>query len=99
MASIEFRKRYVNRETWLLQEYNLTQKSYDKLLLEQNYQCKICFSKFMDNKRKSLCVDHNHKTGEVRGLLCGTCNIVLGLVKEDQVRLLRSIQYLKGKLK
>ena len=44
--------------------------------------------------KKGLVVDHDHKTGEVRGLLCGPCNRALGFLKEDISNFNNAIQYL-----
>lgn len=41
-----------------------------------------------------LQVDHNHKTGEVRGMLCGPCNRAVGLLKDDPERMAALIHYL-----
>jgi hypothetical protein len=42
-----------------------------------------------------LCVDHDHNTGKVRGLLCLNCNMVLGLVYDNTQTLLNLVAYLK----
>jgi hypothetical protein len=70
-------------------------QSYDKyqsMLLEQNHTCAIC--KTHDSK-KSLAIDHCHKTGKVRGLLCHSCNVTLGRMKESVIYLESAIAYLK----
>lgn len=61
-----------------------------ELLIEQNNKCAICGDKF----DKYIAVDHDHKTGQARGLLCRYCNGLLGFSKEDISRLKLSIQYL-----
>jgi hypothetical protein len=48
----------------------------------------------MENGKLRLCVDHDHKTGKVRGLLCGACNIALGHFNHDPELLLKAIKYL-----
>lgn len=58
-------------------------KDYNELLVQQNGLCAICEE---SPKGRKLAVDHNHKTGQVRGLLCSRCNIGLGwleLMDED----------------
>lgn len=81
---------YKNRYGISLEEYN------DKLSV-QNYSCAICGSQHVENERmKTLVVDHNHATGEVRGLLCHPCNVALGAVKEKEDILMACISYLRS---
>lgn len=60
---------------------------YDKLFLRQNGACFICKKKESDlhqsGQIKRLAVDHDHKTGKIRGLLCSKCNKALGLINDD----------------
>jgi hypothetical protein len=63
-------------------------EAYDKLFVEQNGLCKICKQPETTKHGKTgniipLSVDHNHNTGEIRGLLCSKCNHGLGLFKVD----------------
>jgi epoxyqueuosine reductase QueG len=67
--------------------HNITIDYYDELLKKQNGVCAICLKAC--NKNKRLSVDHDHKTGKVRGLLCNKCNRALGMFKDDP-KLLRS---------
>ena len=63
-----------------LRVHKITPEQYDQMLAEQNGRCAICGvhqSKF----KSTLAVDHNHKTGENRGLLCVRCNVRLGVVE------------------
>ena len=73
--------------------YNINLDIYNQLLKKQNNSCNICKTKF--NKDKDACVDHNHDTKKVRGLLCNTCNRALGLLKDDEIVLYAAIRYLK----
>jgi hypothetical protein len=57
-------------------KYNLTSEQFNILLRNQNHQCKIC-KKQLEKGRKTH-VDHNHKTGKIRGVLCHNCNTALG---------------------
>ena len=82
----------------MLLKYNLTEEAYRALEESQNFKCKLCGLHKKDTRFGVLDVDHCHQTGQVRGLLCGACNKVLGLVKENQTTLLRMIQYLKRNL-
>jgi len=75
-------------------KYGLTYDEYNKMFQEQNGCCFICGKHQSELKRK-LFVDHNHRTGEVRKLLCNKCNSVLGLVEEDKNILVNVINYLE----
>ena len=59
-----------------LAKYGLSQLQYDELLRNQNGSCAICLSPKIRFKY-NLHIDHCHKTGRVRGLLCNTCNRIL----------------------
>lgn len=87
-----------NRETVLLVRYGITLETYRALEQSQNHCCKICGKHKTDNRYGILDVDHDHKTGEIRGLLCNNCNRGLGSFKDSQTNLLKAIQYLKRKL-
>lgn len=77
----------------LKQDFNLTEKEYNQMLKNQNSCCAICKTNQSLLKRH-LAVDHNHKTGKIRGLLCGNCNTALGLLKEDMDNITSLIDYL-----
>jgi hypothetical protein len=67
---------------------------YEIMMREQNRVCAICKEKNYDGQ--DLFIDHDHDTGEVRGLLCGRCNSGLGFFR-DRVRLLaEAIVYLES---
>lgn len=72
--------------------YGLNTGEYDILFQVQNGLCAICGN---PPEKKGLAVDHNHKTGQVRGLLCIKCNNSLGLLKENINTLEEMIKYLK----
>ncbi len=78
----------------LKHRYGITLKDYEFLYEKQKGCCAICGRHSSEFKRR-LAVDHNHKTGKVRGLLCVNCNRFLGLVKESRGLLLKMILYLK----
>jgi hypothetical protein len=62
-------------------KYSMRSADYERMLNHQNGGCAICGTKPEDGKR--LDIDHDHSSGEVRGLLCGLCNRACGLFKED----------------
>lgn len=57
----------------LRRKYGITQEQYDDILAKQSGCCAIC-SKTPEDEGVNLAVDHNHKTGEIRGILCRYCN-------------------------
>ena len=71
---------------------------YEKLFQDQNGCCAICGRSYTEFQRP-LCVDHDHDTGEVRGLLCSPCNVAIGLLRSNTDVLLQAIRYLKSKPK
>lgn len=75
--------------------YNITSDQYDALYEQQQRSCLVCLTPAETST--SLCVDHNHKTKEVRGLLCRSCNSALGLLKDDPTVLARASAYLLEK--
>ena len=86
------------REQSLKRLYNLTIEQYDEILESQGNGCAVCGKTPEENGRR-LNVDHNHKTGEVRGLLCRTCNLLLGYAKDNIITLSRAIEYLESRRK
>lgn len=71
------------RKYWLKKKYNLTLEQYDQMLADQKDRCKLCLRHRLDFKRGyELAVDHCHKTGIVRGLLCYACNKLLGRLED-----------------
>lgn len=82
-----------HRERHLQQKYGISEQEYDKLLTKQNGVCAICERKC--TKQKNLCVDHDHETGKVRGLLCDNCNVGLGRFKDSLKLLLKAAEYLE----
>ena len=85
-----------NRKFWLKKRYGITQEQYEAILAAQGGGCAICGTKDPGKGRKNFCVDHDHKTGKVRGLLCAKHNKMLGLAGDDVELLERSIDYLQG---
>ena len=83
-----------SRENSLRLNYGITLDDYDKLLSEQDNRCYICHIHISELDR-ALAVDHNHKTGKVRGILCLTCNGALGILGDTLESLERVVEYLK----
>lgn len=82
-----------NRHTIRLRRLNLTPDQYDQILAAQSGRCAIC-----QKKMRRPAIDHDHKTGAVRGLLCPGCNIGLGYFGDSAPGLRRALIYLEGLL-
>lgn len=80
----------------LKSNYNISTNDYKTLLMIQNYKCAICDNKCTTGRR--LSVDHDHSTGEIRGLLCMNCNLAIGKFKDNTTLLNKAIKYLNGDL-
>lgn len=77
----------------LKQRLGINITDYKLMLDSQNNKCAICF-KDRTMFKKRLAVDHCHKTGKIRGLLCSSCNTSIGLLEESIDRLNSAIKYL-----
>jgi hypothetical protein len=82
-----------NKKYSLKQKFGITPKQYNEMFIKQNGCCAICKKPQIEFKL-ALAVDHDHKTNEIRGLLCGNCNRLLGYSKDNEKTLLNAIQYL-----
>ncbi len=96
-AWLERNKEYAKsrHHKYALAAYGLTVENYNELLEKQNMCCAICKRDTPTGKWKRFCVDHCHKTGKVRGLLCNECNRGMGLLKDDPSLLIKAANYLK----
>lgn len=90
--------RITERRARLKRKYNITLERYDELLEQQSGVCAICCKPPTTENHYGtmrLSVDHDHKTGEVRGLLCSKCNLTLGCVDDNKELLLSAVLYLE----
>ena len=71
-------------------KYGLSESEFELMLTGQQGKCLIC-----QDEMDRPCVDHNHTTGAVRGLLCPDCNLALGLLRDNAESLKRATRYLK----
>lgn len=78
-----------------LRKYGLTYEQFEQMLKDHFYQCAICGFEYDGNKAMFPFIDHNHKTGKVRGLLCSKCNFAIGQLNDDTRLLKRAIKYLE----
>jgi hypothetical protein len=86
------------RDWDLKKAFGITLGEYNVLLDSQNGKCVICGKEEIrqrNGKIKHLAVDHNHKTGKVRGLVCHDCNVALGYLKEDINTMKKMIEYIE----
>ena len=82
------------RKNHLQKKYSMSLDQYDALLKAQNNCCATCKSSEPGGRSKIYFhVDHCHKTGKVRGLLCSACNQALGLIKDNLDTLKEMIKY------
>ena len=81
----------------LAHKYGITVADYKSLFAKQESRCAICGRDFGSLRAKELTafVDHDHRTGRVRGLLCRNCNTGLGFLGDDADVLERAISYLR----
>lgn len=71
-----------------IKKYGVDRVQFDAMYFEQDGECAIC------HVNEATHVDHNHETGEVRELLCHSCNAAIGLLQEDPQRLMSAALYL-----
>jgi hypothetical protein len=87
-----------HRNSKMKKQYGITLDEYNEMWASQKGCCAICGTHQNEkNDGKSLAVDHNHETGEVRGLLCVNCNTAIGQLKDDPELLLKAVDYLRGR--
>ena len=101
----DYRRRYyldnmeasaVNARISKMKRFGITPDQYENMMARQGGVCAICG---MENEAKNqfyLHIDHCHKTGKVRGLLCGKCNAMLGMARDSVQNLKSAIQYLSS---
>lgn len=89
----------VTKQGNLMKNFGIALEQYEQMLKEQNGVCAICgreeTMQYNNGRIKQLAVDHDHKTGRVRGLLCNSCNRGLGLFMDSQLYLENAKKYLK----
>lgn len=75
--------------------YGITIEDFDRILHDQNGKCAICGGGTERTANGSLCVDHDHKTHKIRGLLCDPCNRAIGLLSDCPKRARALADYLE----
>lgn len=76
----------------LKENYGITIEDYDRILASQGGKCAICKG---GTSKRHFAVDHNHKSGNVRGLLCARCNTGLARFMDNITNLRRAVRYMK----
>ncbi len=95
--------KYNGRARTLKGRYNITVEYFNRMLLEQKGLCGICGNPETATRKSTsgivrtlqLSVDHNHETGEIRGLLCSKCNLAISYFKEDIKYMANAISYIE----
>jgi len=83
-----------SRKRQLKYKYGITPEEYESILRDQGGGCAICSTPTNTRGDFKFSVDHDHKTGKMRGLLCNNCNRGLGLLGDDVVSLRKALTYL-----
>lgn len=81
-------QRHVRATGWRWKHYRLTEEAFNAMLVASGGRCAIC------HKERELVVDHDHATGEVRGLLCHHCNKALGFLGDSVAVATAAVLYL-----
>lgn len=94
----QFRAGYYRRK------YQMTEQDVHSMLQAQDNKCLICTNQLalepgngLRKKQYQYDIDHDHRTGKVRGILCHNCNVGLGRFKDDPNLLTRAAEYLHGR--
>ncbi len=87
------RARRSKHNTHLKKTYGITIDDYDRIFKAQGGKCKICGG---GTTKNFLATDHNHKNGNIRGLLCARCNGGLSKFMDSVTNLRRAVRYMKN---
>ena len=83
------------RRARFIREYGITPEQYDQMVEDRQGRCDICGELPQDNRGSKLHIDHVEGTKIVRGLLCLTCNVGIGMLKHNLKRIKRAYHYLR----
>lgn len=98
MGTISIRSKRTRNWRQRLKKYGLTPDRYEAMFRAQEGQCAICkrdIRSFQSQYERQACIDHDHKTGKVRALLCHTCNAGLGMFYNNPEHLEKAAAYLR----
>ena len=82
------------RDRQIRRLFGITLEEYNERLIAQNNTCALCGGG-PDAKGKMFAIDHDHKTGKIRGLLCRGCNVGMGNLKDDPELLEKAARYIR----
>jgi len=86
----------LRRANALKRKFGIDLIQYESMFKKQNGSCAICGNKnFGDKRNRYLCIDHDHVTLKIRGLLCSSCNKGLGQFKDNKNTLIKAAIYLQ----
>lgn len=88
----------LNRSTHFRTRYGMSIEQFDQLMEGQQHKCAICDCQLITGSPHAVNnahVDHNHQSGEVRGILCKLCNLILGHAKDSSELLVKCADYLR----
>jgi hypothetical protein len=93
-------KRLASMKWRIIKKYGLTVEQYEKMHRSQGAACAICKKHILlvtsgSGNRQSACIDHDHETGQIRGLLCHACNTAIGALKDDMMIVEAALIYLR----
>lgn len=85
----------------LMKSYGISLDRFNEMLECQDGKCAICGNPetkvdYRTKEPRALAVDHNHDTGEIRGLLCSDCNTGIGLLQDNVLLLQKAIEYISA---
>jgi Autographiviridae endonuclease VII len=85
--------RKYRRRHYLKRTYGITPEQQEAMFAEQGHKCAIC-SRENSKWKHGWCVDHDHKSKKIRGVLCNDCNVLLGKFQDSIPRFQAFIDYL-----
>ncbi len=94
-ASYARLRRSKRKDEWFHWKYGTSLEEYQRMIVQQNGRCEICGFLFGDSFAEVARIDHDHRSGATRGLLCNNCNLLLGNASDSVDLLLRMIEYLR----
>lgn len=83
------------RERGLRRSHSIGVSEYNSMLFQQDGKCAICGTTDPRGRKNVFHVDHDHKSGKIRGLLCHNCNLAIGLLEDDVNRIRKAANYVE----